>query len=104
MSPDQPQFIVLGADSELSPIAFGPYDLVRARQLAMLMTSTFGVTWRALVLRRPTDLELEPRADPGAGERPSPGYCQRCDSDSHRCPGCGAPVGHNRVACEGCDR
>lgn len=31
-------------------------------------------------------------------------YCEKCDTDSHRCPGCGAGVSHGVVACDDCER
>lgn len=30
--------------------------------------------------------------------------CQQCDTDNHRCPGCGTDVPHGTVACTDCDR
>ena len=29
-------------------------------------------------------------------------YCRQCDTDTHRCAGCGAAVPHNTIACESC--
>lgn len=31
-------------------------------------------------------------------------YCEKCDTDNHRCPGCGEAVPHGTVACTDCDR
>lgn len=31
-------------------------------------------------------------------------YCEKCDTDTHRCPGCGTDVPHGTVACGPCDR
>lgn len=31
-------------------------------------------------------------------------YCGKCDTDNHRCPGCGDSVPHGTVACTDCDR
>jgi hypothetical protein len=31
-------------------------------------------------------------------------YCEQCDTDDHRCPGCGEAVKHGTVACTDCDR
>lgn len=30
--------------------------------------------------------------------------CEKCDTDNHRCPGCGTDVRHGVVACGGCER
>jgi hypothetical protein len=39
------------------------------------------------------------------GVRPwfEPG-CPLCDTDQHRCPGCGTPVAHGQATCEQCAR
>jgi hypothetical protein len=29
--------------------------------------------------------------------------CERCDHDTHRCPGCGEPLPHGTEVCAGCD-
>jgi hypothetical protein len=29
-------------------------------------------------------------------------YCEQCDTDTHRCPGCGTDVPHGTVACDAC--
>jgi hypothetical protein len=31
-------------------------------------------------------------------------YCEQCNTDTHRCPGCGTDVRHGTVACDDCDR
>lgn len=31
-------------------------------------------------------------------------YCEQCDTDNHRCPGCGTDVPHGTVACTPCHR
>jgi hypothetical protein len=31
-------------------------------------------------------------------------YCEQCDTDNHRCPGCGTDVPHGTVACPACTR
>lgn len=31
-------------------------------------------------------------------------YCEQCDTDNHRCPGCGTDVPHGTVACDDCER
>lgn len=33
----------------------------------------------------------------------SVGYCELCDTDMHRCPGCGQPVPHGTTACRPCN-
>jgi hypothetical protein len=38
---------------------------------------------------------------PAEDQEPAP-YCELCDLDMHRCPGCGAPVDHTQVACCDC--
>jgi len=35
-------------------------------------------------------------------ETPPGTYCQRCDTDEHRCPGCGTPTPHGVWECDGC--
>lgn len=35
---------------------------------------------------------------------PDGNYCRECDTDNHRCPGCGTDVRHGTVACTDCDR
>lgn len=37
---------------------------------------------------------------PGGGLAPE--YCEQCDTDTHRCPGCGEDVPHGTVACAEC--
>lgn len=32
----------------------------------------------------------------------TPPYCEACDTDTHRCPGCGTDVPHGTVACKEC--
>lgn len=29
-------------------------------------------------------------------------YCQKCDYDLHRCPGCGEPLNHGEFQCDKC--
>lgn len=38
----------------------------------------------------------------GGGRIPVPPDCDRCDTDDHRCPGCGEPVFHEEGACADC--
>jgi hypothetical protein len=39
----------------------------------------------------------------GTVPEPVPPYCGDCDHDTHRCYGCGEPVGHGKYACAQCE-
>lgn len=45
------------------------------------------------------DAELSGDGKPAPAAEP---YCQECDTDTHRCPGCGEAVEHGTVACQEC--
>lgn len=48
------------------------------------------------------EFHLAVTATPLPGHSPEGAYCVQCDTDTHVCPGCGAPVPHGTVACARC--
>lgn len=43
-----------------------------------------------------------PGTDPEGLRATTTPYCEKCDTDTHVCPGCGEPVPHGTVACTEC--